>query len=433
MTGDGEVTMRRSPAGPESVRHYKSDFESLRAQARPGKKRGRGFSINSMLAMMVLFAVAFALIRLFRDHLDVLLAIVIGFLISSLVGMGFVAARRKAALQEAFLSLVAASRRGRLPITAGLIAFARQCGHRGFRRRMVRLAYSLEKGVNLPDAVQDARGVLPRELAASFRVVESTDGGSDAMLRLTDLRNRRIEAFNPLTGMVVYFLALSFQFLLIATYLVEFIWPRFQAIMADFGTSSPPVTGFVLGVLTEYLHFGSLLWITLIIGIPVLIVYLIVLSRGGAGLGVFGWLVPGVTAGERATVLRGVAETIRHQKPLDDTLRIFGDWSLRGNVRRRCRLARQAVVSGVDWVDALAGEGFIRRCEVPLLKAASAAGQPADTLESLADAIQSRQWYRWRIFADMAQPVLTFVFAVLVLLLCYAIFEPFVSLIRRLA
>ena len=164
-----------------------------------------------------------------------------------------------------------------------------------------------------------------------------------------------------------------------------------------------------------------------------LIVYLIVLSRGGSGLGLFGWFVPGLTTGERATVLRGLAETIRHQKPIDESLRIFGDWSLRGNVRRRCRLARQAVVSGVDWVDALAGEGLVRRCEVPLLKAASAAGQPAESLESLADAIQSRQWYRWRIFADMAQPVLTFAFAMLVLLLCYAIFEPFVSLIRRLA
>lgn len=427
------MTMQRSPAGPESVSQYKSDFETLRAQARPGKKRGRGFSINSMLALMVLFAVAFALMRLFRDHLDVLLAIVIGFLISSLMGMGFVAARRKAALQEAFLSLVAASRRGQLPITGGLIAFARQCGHAGFRRRLVRLAYSMDKGVTLPDAVQDTRGVLPRELAASFRVVESTDGGSDAMLRLSDLRNRRIEAFNPLMGMAVYFLALSFQFLLIATFLVENVWPRFQAIMADFGSSSPPVTDAVLGVLTDTFRFGSVLWITLFLGIPVLVVYLLVLSRSGSGLGIFGWFLPGVTAGERATVLRGLAETIRHQKPLDDTLRIFGDWSLRGNVRRRCRLARQAVVSGVGWVDALAGEGLVRSSEVPLLKAASAAGQPAETLESLADAIQSRQWYRWRIFADMAQPVLTFAFATLVLLLCYAIFEPFVSIIRRLA
>ncbi len=425
--------MRDRPAVPDSARKFKSEFEALRAQARPGKKRGRGISINALLLMMVVFAVAFALIRLFRDHLDVLLAIVIGFSISTLLGLGFVAARRKAALQEAFLSLVAASRRGRLPITGGLMAFARQCGHAGFRRRLVRLAYSLDKGSYLSDAVHDTRGVLPRELSASFRVVESTDGGSDAMVRLSDLRNRRIEAFNPLLGMVIYFLALSFQFLLISTYLVVFVWPRFQAIMADFGTSSPPFTAAVLAVFTDYFRFGGVLWFTLIIGIPVLTIYLIVLSRGGSGLGLFGWFVPGVTTGERAAVLRGLAQTIRHDKPLDETLRLFGDWALRGNVRRRCRLARQAVISGVDWVDALAGEGLVRRCEVPLLKAANSAGLPAATLESLSDAIQSRQWYRWRIFADMAQPVLTSAFAMLVLLLCYSIFEPFVSIIRGLA
>ncbi len=403
--------------------------------ARKIRKRGRGLSIRFLLTITIFVAIAFAIVREFRNHLELLVGLTICFSISVAIGMAFVAVRRKAALQEAFLALLAASRRVGLPVAEGAKAFARQCGSRGYRRRLVRFSGEVANGIPVPDAVMSVRGLIPRENGASFRAIEATSGSEKAYARLMEVRNATIEALDPLVNLISYYLVLAMQFVILTAFLIEYVQPKFVAILGDFGmTQQPSTASAILDFLRDRLILSSFGWrVALMILVPLSFVYLVILSRGGKGLGFLGAFVPFLTTGERAMVLRGLAESFRTNTPVEETMRIFADWSLRGLLRRRCRLARQAMISGVDWVDALAGEGLLLRNEVPLARAAVRSGNVGNTLENLADSIQSRQWYRWRLLADVANPVLTILFSFMVLLVCWTFFVPLVNLIQRLA
>lgn len=397
-------------------------------------KRGRGLSIRFLLTVTVFLALLFGVVREFRDHLDFLVGMTFWFIISGSIGMVFVFVRRRAALQEAFLALVAASRRVGLPVQAGAEAFARQCGSRGYRQRLIRFSREIENGMSVPEAATIVRGLIPRESHASFRVIDATSGSDRALERLIEIRNARIEAVTPLINMVLYFLYISIHFVFITSFLIEQILPKFNAIFVDFGSQSvSSMSPFIDFMSNSMFMNGFAFRFALIFILPIVFVYVLVLSRGGKGFGLFGMFVPWITAGERAMILRGMAETIRANSPVDETLKIFSDWSLRGLVRRKCRLARKAVIAGVGWIDALAGEGLLKSQEVPLLQAAGRSGDVGNTLEQLADMIQTRQWYRWRLITDFLNPILTMIFGIMIFCVCWTFFMPLVRLIQGLA
>lgn len=420
-------------AKPEVPGLAKPEF-SPAERPRQRRKRGRGLSIRSLLTITAILSIFFAVVRQFRGHIELLIGSTILFLVTLAIGLAFVAARRKAALQQSFLALIAASRRAGLPVEAGARAFARECGNRKYRNTLIRFSNEVRQGMAMPDAVVSVRGLIPPDQRASFRAIEATSGSERAFARLVEVRNAMIEALNPPLNMIFYFLSLTIQIVSIVSFIIYFIYPKFEAICTDFGIPLLSTSNTLLIMLSDALIKNTLgIRLGLALVSIAAFIYLVFLSRSGNGLGLFGMFVPFLTTGERAMVLRGLAEAFRSQTPLDETLRVFADWSLRGLARRRCRLARQAMISGVDWVDALAAEGLLRRCEVPLAHASIRAGNTGDTLEALADSIQSRQWYRWRLTANVASPAMTIAASLVVLLVCWTFFSPLLHIIRRLA
>ncbi len=399
-------------------------------KARRRIKRGGGLSIQNLIFAVVAAALIFSVIKLFQNHLQALFILSFFFAISLMIGLSFTISRRKSGFQDAFLELVAIAHRTGLPLEVGLRAFSPQCG-RSYGRRLVRLAQTLESGVPLADAVAITPGVMPLDQRVAFRVAEFAGGTTASMDRIVRVRQSRMEALRPLVDISVYFLMVTTQVISIGGFLNYFIAPKMQAIFNDFGISLP--TSFT--IFTSVYSSSASVFIVSNIGFfaVVAIMYIPALYHSGRGMGFLGRFVPWITTGERASVLRGLADTIKAEKPIDECMMIFSDWSMRGQLRRRAFRARRAMLAGVDWLDALRGEGLIKSSEQPLLKASAESNRASWALEQLADAIESRLWYRCRILTELFSPIFTMLISSLVILVGLAFFSPLIELIRRLA
>jgi len=398
------------------------------APRRKRKKSGGGVTIRHLLIATIGFALLFAILKLFQNHLGVLVGLTIAFGFTLMIGLSFTLSRRKAGFQDAFLELVAISRRTGLPLEIGLRAFSPQCG-RSYGRRLVRLANTLETGVSLSDAVAMTPGVLPLEQRVSFRVAEFAGSRADSLERISRVRYDRMEALRPLVDMVLYYLVVTWQMFAVGGFLAYFIAPKMEAIFKDFGMNLP--TAFVI-----FSSFATGAFQPLVANIGLLvmgaIIYVPTLFHSGRGLGFFGRFVPWLTTSERASVLRGLADTIRAEKPVDECLLIFSDWSMRRQLRRRSSNARRAMLSGTDWLDSLRGEGLVRQDEMQLLRSAANVGRAAWALEQLADSMENRFWYRCKLAAQVATPAFTMMVGGLVFLVGLAFFSPLIDLIQKL-
>lgn len=406
------------------------------------KRRGKGFSIRQLLYIILYFSVGFAVLRLFQNHLGLLAVLTMAFLITLSFGLSVSLMRRRAGMQEAFLELVAISRRSGLPLDLGILSFAPQCG-RSYGLRLVRLSSNLDSGMTLSDAVAVTPGVLPLELRVHFRVAEFNGSRAESLQLIAENRFRRIESLKPLVDNIVYYLIVGWQISIIIMFLSLFIAPKQQAILKDFGLNQPAVTDqffqITSGTAFEFLKFpllgiilfASLRCMPLILGF--LVIYVTFLFNSGRGMGFIGKFVPWMTTSERAGILRGLADTIRAENSLDECLNIFAEWSMRGEVRRRCVRARRAMLAGVDWLQSLLDEGLLKNQERLLVANAAQAGRASWALDQLADAIESRQWYRYRLINQLISPVVTFLVAGIVLFIAYAFFLPLVQMIKVLS
>lgn len=409
---------------------------------RKPKRRGGGLSIRQLLYAILLFALLFGLLRLFKNHLDILFALAFGVGISFLVGFSFSLIRRRASFQEAFLALVETSHQTNLPLSLALRSFAPQCGY-FYGQRLIRLAARLDAGIPLSDAVATTPGVLPLEQRVYFRVADFTGAEPGSLERIVRARTARMNAIRPLVDSLLYYMFVVWQISVILLFLSYSVAPKLQAIFADFGVALPGATSYFISMAngSSQTFFASPV-LAMLVAIsyrfsPFLllmaILYVSFMFQSGRGLGLIGIFIPWITTGERAGILRGMGESIRAGKPIDECLETFAEWSMRRIVRRRCRLAAQAMTSGVDWVDALVGERIIKSSEVALIRSSVDAGRAAWAFEQLADAIENRQWYRYRLVSEIMGPIMTVFVASLVFFAGVAFFEPLVNLIQALA
>jgi hypothetical protein len=177
--------------------------EPISAIPRRKVRRGRGLSIRQLLFWVMFFAVAFAILRVFEGHIEVLIGLLIAFLISVGFGLSVSLMQRRAGMQEAFIEMVAISRQTGLPLAVGLSSFAPQCG-RSYSRSLVRLRSQIESGMSLSDGVAVTYGVLPLEQRVHFRVAEFNGSRAESMQRIARNRFLRIESLKPLYDSIIY-------------------------------------------------------------------------------------------------------------------------------------------------------------------------------------------------------------------------------------
>jgi type II secretory pathway component PulF len=335
-----------------------------------------------------------------------------------------------ASQQYALLWLLTVSAERFMPLGPAVEAFARECGG-SFGLRAKRLADMLNSGVTLPDALDRCRGLLPRHVAPMVRVGCQSGALAPALRQAATVHHLHDPIWLSLIGKIVYLLWLPAFGLMILTFIMLKIVPSFVKIFADFGSTLPPMTQWLIFLARGGGEFWYLCAPLYLAGL-VLILYGIVRY--------FGWIdwdLPGlarlVRRFDTAAILDALSLVARQQRPLPEGIAALA-WSYpKRGVRRRLWRTVADIEVGRDWCESLYRHGLIRRADLAILQAAQRVGNLPWALQEMADSNRRRLAYRIQAAVQVLVPPVVLVFGLVVMFIVVALFLPLIALIQKLA
>jgi type II secretory pathway component PulF len=390
-------------------------------------RRASRFGIRHM--MLAVFWIAIAMF-LGINFGRLLLLIFLTFVpVAVVVGVIVALFKRQAAEQDGLLRVMSLATQRRLPLSQGIDAFADLCSF-STRRRNLALAYLLEAGVPLPQALASVPGVLPSS-AVVLACVGWNEGAlpealSEAVAAQEVSRIYRWTFVPKLGYLATIFLVMQ----VILGFVFYFIAPKFEVIFFDFDMPLPAITRFVI----QASHW------TLIPGAFLLLILLQIVLWVYIPFRYFGWIQWEVPFSawlfhrrDAAAVLRSLSIGVTAGRPLPATLDLLGRFYPRSRIRYRLVVASRRIEGGMPWYDALRRSGIIRRGEAAVLEAAQRAGNLGWALRLLAESNERRLGYRLQLFSQALFPALILLMGVVIGTVCIAYFTPLVYLIERLA
>jgi protein transport protein HofC len=335
---------------------------------------------------------------------------------------------RSTRYQSILWSLTVAAERG-LPLVPALDAVAEEQGPLGGWRAH-RLARLLEAGWPLPDALEQVRGPIPREMLVAIRVgCEAGAPGEALRQALTALESRSMvwAELGWKTGYLLFLLVWAWG---ISMFMMLKITPAFAKIFADFGANLPTATQLLIDGASLAANFWFLLApLHLLLGC--LMVYATIRY-----IGWFDWDVPGLGWFTRryhtANLLESLAVAVAHGRPLPQALAGLALRYPRWWIRYKLRGALFDLDGGADWCESLCRRGLIGRAEVAVLQAAQRVGNLPWALREMAESNRRRLAYRLRGLLHLLFPVVVLAFALMVAAFVIGYFMPLIALIEKL-
>jgi type II secretory pathway component PulF len=348
--------------------------------------------------------------------------------VALVVGVIVALFKRQAAEQDGLLRVMSLSAQRRLPLSQGIDAFADLCSF-STRRRTLALAYLLESGVPLPQALASVPGVLP----SSAMVLTCVGWNEGALPQALGEAVAASEAgrvyrwsFLPKIG---YLATLFLVMQVICGFFLYFIMPKFERIFMDYGVPLPKITQFVI----------TLSHLALFPGVILLLIALQLFFWVYVPFRYFGWIqwelpFAGVLFHRRdaAAVLRSLSIGVAAGRPLPATLDLLGRFYPRPRIRHRLIAANRRIEAGMTWHEALRRSGLIRRGEAAVFESAQRTGNLAWALGLMAESNERRLGYRLQVFSQAVFPFLILVMGTIVGVVCLSFFTPLITLIERL-
>jgi protein transport protein HofC len=335
-------------------------------------------------------------------------------------------AQHLATQRRILLSVLAIAAEKDLPLVPALEAFASEFRGRG-RVWAMRLAWLLEEGLTLPEAIQRSRGALP-QFSVVYAQAGHEMGATGAALReAAETQSWGHSLWNSLAGWVFYVLIVLMFGLAIATFSLISLVPAFESIFTDFGMQLPALTRGIIAVGNAM----TVLWplvLLVIFGLGVIAIVCLACESGWVRwLPGLDWLLKRSHA---AVVLRNLALATERDLPIPPLLRSMATVYPSASISRHLSSIAGAAERGHDWRDALQAHGLIGRTDAALLDSAQRAGNLPWALRTVADRGLTRLAYRIQGMIQFFFPWIIFGVGILVLLFVVGMFLPLVDLIE---
>jgi type II secretory pathway component PulF len=228
-----------------------------------------------------------------------------------------------------------------------------------------------------------------------------------------------------------YILIILIHLQLIASFIMYFIIPKFEAIFNDFGISLPPITVHVIEISHMIASFGLLSGLIFLAEF----LLLIYLPFSIAGWGDF--QVPLLDRfflrRHTSLILRSLSLVVDAGKPIEVGLEVLARSYPASWVRRRLIHAYADANQGQDWCQALSQRRLIRDSDRGVLVAAREAGNLGWAMRELAETSDRRMLVRIQAAVQILFPLVVLLIGLIVFLIAVAYFSPLVLLIERLS
>ncbi|MDZ4685434.1 MAG: type II secretion system F family protein [Planctomycetaceae bacterium] len=348
------------------------------------------------------------------------------------IGVSTLGGRRRAGELSAFWTLLHAVKT-RAPLERELEAQAESATGRA-RFLLSRTSRDLAAGIPLEEAAFQ-RGLVPQSAWLEVRA-----GMSSGLLKesLQAAAVRETERFSRMSSpgtsrlSAAYFGILWGVLVLITSFLMYYIIPKFKKIFEDFNTELPEVLVSLIRFSDFMVNYGllGLLGMGVVascVAIELLVDY-------------YGWEGMIERFGSRfrlrfATpdLLRGLKWAVTARKPLDGVLQDMAATPATFQVKSGLHRAAAAIRDGDDPWAVLCDVGWIRSEEAELLRCAQAAGNLPWALDTLSLSVANRRSYRTEWWLQVLHPVLVLTAAVFVGWFAIAMFLPLVKLLNDLS
>ena len=342
--------------------------------------------------------------------------------------------RARASRQAALLSVLAIATEKKLPVVPMLDAFADDSQF-GWRHSVRDLSDMLQSGESLPDALEAVPGLLPPEAVLAARVgAESGTVGPALRLAAEKLAPRRESVMSSPGNVVLYLVFLTFVMVLIVSFIMVYIIPKFAKIFADFGTELPALTLTIIEATDFAVTYGLLLipavfgvmWIAVVCGVAA--------GRGTIPItGPFKILlriVPRIATGD---ILRNLSVVVAAGRPLAGALTTMAGFHPTPSIRRRIAAVADDVDRGHDCWFSLNEAGLIKRREAVLLASAERVGNLDWVLRQLAGSVDSRIEFRFNMLIEFVRPALLLFYGMIVGTVVIGLFMPLIKLLNDLS
>src|SRR5262245_14574512 len=373
-----------------------------------------------------------------------------------MLGLGWVAYayfRYRQARQDELLQVITTALEAKLPLAPAIRAYLRDRPHeeeggvwdalllfvlppafllwhqrQGFDNKAGEVADLLEDGLTLPEALQNVRGVAPREVKVAAEVGQTT-GKIAVCLRRAD-RERLAGAWLEIVPRLLYPLLLLLFITGIGGFLHLNIMPKMKRIFDDFGETLPTMTR-RFGKIFDFLRDSERLVGLVVLSGMVLISVLIASPGARWYLPVFGrvyrWEVQGL-------VLRMLGALLEAGRPSPEALQRLADAQEFPQVVRRCiDSAHRRVRGGEPLATSLRGAGLLPRTMVPLVQTAERLNNLPWALVEMGELLSGRAVRMARRLSLIVSPLLVIAVGGVVACVAIGMFMPLITLLTRLA
>ncbi|MHB1036498.1 MAG: type II secretion system F family protein [Pirellulales bacterium] len=421
-----------------------SDYSSLIALALSG------MLVLCGLAVLVALRLAYAEARSFSDPAHTLFMIigwgliVVGVIVANvillagfsllplivfLVVLGIMINWHWAAQQNALLWVLIVTTERLIPLASAVEAFAYERGGR-FGRRAAALAYLLQDGVPLPEALERLPGLLPPSAVLAVRLGYETGALAPALREAAAGGAFRQPLWAAMADKVFYVVGLVVFAAGVITFMMLKITPAFEKIFQDFGVDLPLLTRYVIAVAGSEITQLSL---SLFVFVGFWFLVYLALRRAG----VVRWSLPLLDRlmirVDGAVVLRTLAVVAEKGRPLYPAFQSLAATYPKRLVRRKLWSVVRQLETGADWCESLRGQGLIGRAESSVLQSAERVGNLPWAMREMAESSQRRLAYRLNALGQLMFPLALLAFGGLVFVIVVGYFLPLVTVIQSLA
>lgn len=362
---------------------------------------------------------------------DLLAAIIILSTVGlAVAGLTIVTSRWQSQRASLIQALAIAVERG-MPLAAAVEALGYSQRGRP-RQRLLVLTRLLQEGAPLPQALELVPGVLPREAETSIGMGWATDRLAGTLREAADLSSEVRGNQATVVPRLAYLLVVLLITQLILSFILYFIFPKFEAIFFDFGIGLPSFTrGTIIATHFMITRGWPILALLTICELAVAIIL---------PLSITNWWDPRLFGIDRlfrsrhtAPVLRALAWGVEGGKSFSSAIAILIRYSPAGWVQNRLTLTLHDLNNGVDAWLALRNRGLIGSADAAILESASRVGNLPWALREAASGAARRSALRLQRWILIATLLIYLALGLLVLVAAAAVVTPLFRIIEMLA
>ena len=334
--------------------------------------------------------------------------------------------RNRFATQGGLLWVLAIATEKSQPLIPVIESFAEEA-QGVWRLRMNRLLQNMNRGMALPDALQEVPGILPKEAIVEIRIGWLTGLPADALKRCA-LSYARSQQGIGITAkrFLTYIQTLAVILFLLVGFVMYYIIPKFKKIFDDFGLELPAATQMVIRA-ADYCY-PIAVWGGLLLLVAKLVLRLLSNGSEDKFWAFLFWPRFGIP-----DLLFNLRLAVVARESLLSVISELSQHHPQRMIRRKLAQVQAWIESGGTCWQGMQNQKLLKPNETALLESAERLGNLDWMLNEAADMVEKRSEYLARRRMELLQPAVIVLIGLMVGFYAVGMFLPLVTMIRALA